>query len=361
MSVQSFFPSTVLIEPTNICNLGCSFCEANCTVNKGLKRRELLPEDLDLMLGKLRPYIANLVFQGDCEPTLNRYLPELVAVAAKYTTSIAMVTNGTRLSEDLTRRLIDNGMSWFALSIDDHRSAIYNNIRIRADLDKVVENLRRLIHIRDTEQPHLHTVVHKIVFPNDTLASLVEFVKFFYLDCGVNQITFAPLVEVGDIKVREWLILRNQLESALLSEGIYINLREFGNYPYKTIHKYCGTNLFFINHMGDFSPCGLHVRLGRTFGNLLTDSLDDIAARQRFQEFHRFWSRKDYAAPLPEQCDNCYLLKGHYHRYTLNEGQQAGLAFANKHDDGSLSHLPPATGDSFIRLDDIGVSSGQAQ
>jgi radical SAM protein with 4Fe4S-binding SPASM domain len=323
-----------------------------------LKRREILPAELDLMLGKLQPYIANVVFQGDCEPTLNRYLPELVNVAAKYTTSIAMVTNGTRLTDELTRQLIAGGMSWFALSIDDHRREIYNNVRIRADLDNVVEHLRRLVRIRDTEQPNLHIVVHKIVFPTDTLASLIEFVKFFYLDVGVSQITFAPLVEVGDIKVREWLILRNQLESALLSESIYINLREFGNYPYKTIHKYCGTNLFFINHLGDLSPCGLHVRLGKTFGNLLTDTLDDIAARANFQDFHQFWSAKDYSAPLPSQCDNCYLLKGHYHRYTLNEGLKAGLAFADKHTDQSLEHLPLAAtkSDTFIPLENVGIS-----
>jgi hypothetical protein len=111
MGVRSFLPSTVLIEPTNMCHLGCSFCEANCTVNKGLKRREILPEDLDVMLVQIQPYITNVVFQGDCAPTLNRYLPELVSVAPKYTTSIAVVTNGTRLTDDPTRRLIANGMT----------------------------------------------------------------------------------------------------------------------------------------------------------------------------------------------------------------------------------------------------------
>ena len=328
--MYKLFPSTVLIEATNICNLGCTFCEANCTVNKGLKRIELLPDQLDFMLQKIAPQIINIVFQGDCEPTLNRFLPELVAVAAKFTNSIAVVTNGTKLEQPASQQLIDAGMNWFAFSIDDHRRDIYNQLRIRADLPQVIDNLRQIIAIRDHSQPNLHTVVHKIVFPHDTLQDLIDFVEYFYLDVGVNQITFAPLVEMGDIKVRQWLILRNQLENALLNKGMFVNLREFGNYPYKTTHKYCGTNLLFINHQGELSPCGLHVRQARNFGNLLHDSIAEIEARPIFQDFHRFWFNRDYAGPLPSKCEDCYLLKGHYHRYSLNEGHQQGLQFVER-------------------------------
>lgn len=323
------FSSTVLIESTNKCNLGCEFCEANCTVNKGLPTREISPDELRLMLEKIKPLIANIVFQGDCEPTMNRRLPELVGVASEYSSSVAMVTNGTLLTEDYTRRLLARGLKWFAFSIDDDRREVFNQIRVNADLDRVVKNLRRLVAIRDTEDPSLHLVVHKIIFPTDTLESLKRFVRFFYLELGVNQITFAPLVVEGDIKCRDWLTLRNQLESELLAEGVYINLREFGNYPYKTVHKYCGTNLLFISHQGNLSPCGLHVRHGRTFGNLLSESMEEIAQRKPFQEFHSFWQRKDYTQPLPSHCQDCFLLKGHYHRYTLNEGHARGLQFLN--------------------------------
>jgi radical SAM protein with 4Fe4S-binding SPASM domain len=207
--------------------------------------------------------------------------------------------------------------------------------------------------MRDTYKPNLHIVAHKIVFPDDRLETLVDYVKCFYLDYGVNQITFAPLVEIGDIKVREWIILRNHLENALIREGIYINLREFGNYPYRTLHKYCGTNLMFINHQGGFSPCGLHVRSGNSFGNLLTESLEDIAQHEPFQQFHRYWSMKDYSAPLPAHCDDCYLLKGHYHRYTLNEGHKAGITFVEKYNPELLKCVPainPARHERFIPL-----------
>lgn len=43
------FNSTVLVEPTNICNLKCVMCEARCTVEAGLHEAEyLMPNDFEM-------------------------------------------------------------------------------------------------------------------------------------------------------------------------------------------------------------------------------------------------------------------------------------------------------------------------
>ena len=57
------FNSTVLIEPTNICNLKCIMCEAKCTVEAGLNSvKYLLPEQLDIVLKKLKTYCCGQAF-----------------------------------------------------------------------------------------------------------------------------------------------------------------------------------------------------------------------------------------------------------------------------------------------------------
>ena len=65
------FYSTLLIEPTNVCNLKCKMCEARCSAEKNIVPKFLNSKDLDLMLSKLSPYVTNIVFQGDCEPTMH--------------------------------------------------------------------------------------------------------------------------------------------------------------------------------------------------------------------------------------------------------------------------------------------------
>ncbi|MGP1411991.1 MAG: radical SAM protein [Peptoanaerobacter stomatis] len=321
------FNSTVLVEPTNICNLKCIMCEARCTVETGLNDAEyLLPEQLDTALKKLKAYISNVVFQGDCEPTLSPYLPELVKIARKYTEQIAIVTNGVALTHEKIDRLIENGTSWFAFSIDDYREKKYNAIRTYSSFKKVMTNLDYLIKIRDTMKKNIYIVTHKIIFQEDKMKDLEEYINFFYLKQGVNKITFAPIVKMGNIENGNWLLMRNELENKLISRGIQINLKDFANYPYMSNHKYCGTNLFFISHEGDFAPCGLHTRDKKIFGNLLSDEIVDIMKRKSFIEYHEYWYNKRFDNCAPEICKNCYLLRSPYFRYCLDDSYKSANA-----------------------------------
>lgn len=324
------FNSTVLVEPTNICNLKCVMCEARCTVEVGTTSAEyLLPEDLEIILSKLKGYISNVVFQGDCEPTLSPYLDELVKVARNYTEQVAIVTNGMVLTPERADRLVNSGVTWFALSIDDYRAPIYNSKRKYADFDCLMRNLDYLIRLRNEKKHSLYIVTHKIVFPEDTVEDLMDYIDFFYLEKGVNKVTFAPLVKEGNIKEKNWLIKRNLLENAMIERDVNINLKDFANYPYMTNHKYCGTNLFFISHEGDFAPCGLHTRDKKIFGNLITEQLEDIIKKPNFCEYHDFWYNRNFKNSMPCICDNCYLLRSPYFRYCFDNSYVAASEIFN--------------------------------
>lgn len=330
MDKTYLFNSTVLVEPTNICNLKCVMCEARCTVESGKSAAEhLKPDELDTILGKLKGYISNIVFQGDCEPTLNPYLEDLVKVAKKYTQQVAIVTNGLALTKQKTDSLIESGISWFALSIDDHREREYNRIRKYSDFNKLISNLEYLSKVRNERAKDTYIVIHKIVFPEDTIDTLKDYIQFFYIEKGVNKITFSPLVREGIIDNSNWIIERNQLEIELMKENIHINLSDFANYPYVTIHKYCGTNLFFISHEGNFAPCGMHTRDHKIFGNLLTENLEDIVKKDIFMEYHEFWSERKYDSQKPHICNNCYLLRSPYFKYCLDDSYAAISSFVD--------------------------------
>ena len=70
-------------------------------------------------------------------------------------------------------------------------------------------------------------------------------------------------------------------------------------------------------------------RDGRFFGNLLQESYEEITEKDHFKEYHNYWLSREYSKPIPSHCKDCFLLKGHYHRYTLNEGHQNGLEFCD--------------------------------
>lgn len=315
---EYLFNSTVLIEPTNVCNLQCVMCEAKCTTDKGVEAKYLTPEQLNVMLCKLKGYISNVVFQGDCEPTLNPYLGDLARVAKKHTQHVSIVTNGLALTPKKIDELVASGVSWFAISIDSHIPETYNSIRKYSNFEKLMENLNYLIKLKNTVNKELKIVTHKIVFDNDTEESIKDYINYFYIEKGVDKVTFAPLVQEGNINNKNWIITRNKIENDLIKEGININLKDFSNYPYMSINKYCGTNLFFLGHTGSFAPCGLHTRDNKVFGNLLTESLEEIVEKDIFKEYHNYWLKNDFGCKVPHVCGNCYLLKSPYLTYCID-------------------------------------------
>lgn len=313
------FNSTLLVEPTNICNLKCTMCEARCSVEKNVIPEYLSVKDLDIVLSKLNPYVTNIVFQGDCEPMMHPQIEDLVKISRKYVPHASLVTNGLLLNETRVKKLIDSGLTWFAFSIDSCDKETYENIRIKSDFDKVIKNLEHLINLRETIYPQLRIVVHKIVFNNDSSESLKKFIKFFYLEKGVDKVTFAPLVEKGSVQYKDWIIKRNRIEIDFLKEKINVNLKDFANYPYKTLYRYCGANCFFISHDGTFSPCGVHTRSKNVFGNLIKEDLDKIVEKDIFKNFHNYWQNRNFNHCFPCICDDCFILKTPYFLYSLDE------------------------------------------
>lgn len=313
------FYSTLLIEPTNVCNLKCKMCEARCSAEKNIVPKFLNSKDLDLMLSKLSPYVTNIVFQGDCEPTMHPNLESLVSVSRKYIKHISIVTNGLLLNEKRIESLINQGVSWFAFSIDKYIKEDYEEIRINSDFDKVVRNLECLIKLREEKYPNIRIVVHKIVFNNETPDDLKNFIRYFYINKGVDKITFAPLVEKGAVKYKDWIIKRNQIEIDFLKENLNVNLKDFANYPFKTLYRYCGANCFFISHDGTFSPCGVHTRSKNVFGNLINETIEDIVNKGIYKEFHEYWQKRKFQDHLPRICDDCFILKTPYFLYSLDE------------------------------------------
>lgn len=103
-----------------------------------------------------------------------------------------------------------------------------------------------LIEKRNNENGNIYIVIHKIVFPQDEINDLEKYIEYFYIQLGVNKVTFAPLVEVGVIQEKDWILTRNELENRMIRKNININLKDFANYPYATIHRYCGTNVFLL-------------------------------------------------------------------------------------------------------------------
>jgi radical SAM protein with 4Fe4S-binding SPASM domain len=147
------FPIHLDIETTNACNLRCPMCARTILIEKGqFPRRQFMPWD----------FYRNLIDQGADhglysvklnyfgEPLLHPDVVEQVRYAkARGIIDVMMNTNATLLTEDLSRALLDAGLDKIFFSFDSHLKEEYEAIRVGANFEKTVENIKTFARIRN--------------------------------------------------------------------------------------------------------------------------------------------------------------------------------------------------------------------
>ena len=93
------------------------------------------------------------------EPTLNSNLPEMLDYIKGKFLELKLNTNGTLLSENLSREILKAGVNDLVFSIDSHEKAKYEKIRVKGKFNKVLENIKKFLTIRENEFPEHTTTV----------------------------------------------------------------------------------------------------------------------------------------------------------------------------------------------------------
>ena len=135
------------IEPTNWCNIDCLTCmRNNWQVETGFMAAETF-ERIAAGLAAL-PTPPSVMFSGIGEPLSHGRIATMIARVKALGCRTEMITNGTLLTEKRSRELIDAGLDVLWVSIDGARPESYADVRLGAELPRVLENLRRFRRLR---------------------------------------------------------------------------------------------------------------------------------------------------------------------------------------------------------------------
>jgi radical SAM protein with 4Fe4S-binding SPASM domain len=146
------FPIHLDIEATSHCNLLCTMCPRTEMVEKGVfwdvgrfdfeKYKELIDEGV-------KNGLCSVKYNYLGEPMMNKQLFEMVKYAKDAgVVDVMFNTNATALNEKNARKLIESGVDKVFFSFDSPYRERYNEIRIGADYDKVLHNIKRFHEIR---------------------------------------------------------------------------------------------------------------------------------------------------------------------------------------------------------------------
>ncbi len=137
----------VYVEPTSRCNLTCRTCIRNAWDEP---QGDMSSAIFDILIAGVNQlsFKPSIFFGGFGEPLLLPNITDMVAQAGEVAGKVELITNGILLTENLSRTLIDAGLSTLWVSVDGVSPESYADIRIGAELPRVLENIQRMVNLR---------------------------------------------------------------------------------------------------------------------------------------------------------------------------------------------------------------------
>lgn len=137
----------VYIEPTVACNLDCITCFRNDWEQPIGRMTEHTFERILAGLQELDPR-PDVYFGGIGEPLFHPKTVEWVARVKQLGVKVELITNGTTLTESVSRKLVESGLDVLWVSLDGASPETYADVRLGAELPTILHNLRRLMRMR---------------------------------------------------------------------------------------------------------------------------------------------------------------------------------------------------------------------
>jgi MoaA/NifB/PqqE/SkfB family radical SAM enzyme len=207
----SYWPEHIYVEPTNACNLRCVHCyhARRGRKDEGGKTRVFHKKTgfmdmavFERVLEQIRGKIPRVSITGHGEPTLHPKLPGMVEKAAKAGFYVSVLTNATRLTEDLGRKLIDAGLDRVVMSHEGSMPQLHEQTRINSGYKTTERNLLRFLKLNCSRGHPVFVCVSMVasgLVIDDAEAFSRRYGEFPVDNIFVNrQLNFSGLISAAD-------------------------------------------------------------------------------------------------------------------------------------------------------------------
>ena len=277
--IESDFPIYALIEIISVCNLRCVMCyQSDKTFTKkpymGSMEENLFYKIIDQLY---EGGTQAVTFGSRGEPTLHNKIGKFIDYASNKFLDFKLITNATRLDDELSHRILSSNINLLTFSIDAYDKSTYEEIRLRSDFDLVFNNIKKFNDLREKEYPKssLITRVSGVKVKNSN-QNENEFLKFWkpYVD------------EVG-------------MKSAFERWDTYSNT------PHPDFLTPCSFlwERMYIWFNGVVNPCDSDYKSFLTYGNINNNSIKQIWNSDELKKVRKSHLENQRSKNYP--CDRC--------------------------------------------------------
>ncbi|NVJ90029.1 MAG: radical SAM protein [Methylocystaceae bacterium] len=298
-------PFSVHIDVCSLCNFKCSFCfQADNKAMKevGLKRGMMSIETFEKIVDDLEKFdekIKKIKIGNHGEPTMNPDLPAMISYARNKDVAeiIELFTNGSKLTPELNRALIDAGIQRINLSLEGLTSERYMQVAgVRQDMDQMIAGITDLYNRRDDCKIYIKIAdrTNSLDQNDDTIHVLSEEERQYFFH------TFGNICDEIYIEkiVPQWAETQADKQNEVDETGMYDQKIK----KYKNICPFTFMYLHF-NCDGTTSPCTLDWPRKVVIGNVNEQSVKEIWDGDSLKQL-RIAMLKDARSEI-NFCNNC--------------------------------------------------------
>lgn len=289
-------PLTLMIEPTNFCNLRCPLCPTG-TGLLGRKKDSMSFEQFKYVLDELGPYIIHLRLWNWGEPLLNKDIYKMISYAKKYKIFVNTSTNSYFLDKEAAKRLVSSGLDEIIVSLDGASEKTYNKYRKSGNFAKVIEAMKTLVEEKKrlgSKTPYIK--LQFIIMRHNEHE--IEKVKKLAKDIGVDNLFFKTVGTMDSAvyeSVEKYLPINKRFRRYDIEQG-KIKTRDMRN---SCDYLWEETT---INVDGSVVPCCRDAHSSYIFGNVFKQPFKDIWNNEKYTAFRKQVLQNKKIIGLCKQC-----------------------------------------------------------
>lgn len=199
------FPKVLLLDTTNYCNLKCSMCGRKSMQRpQGKMSMSLFRKIIDEIAEKDRTARVWMVFFGEALLLKHQLAWQILYAKRKGLTDVVLNSNGTLLTEENARCLIESGLDAIYIGIDAFDPVTYSENRVGGHYFTTVDNVNRLLELKKEYKSETPKVFVQFVVMENNKNQVDDFAKY-WTDKGAEvkirpKVTWAGTIEPYGIK-----------------------------------------------------------------------------------------------------------------------------------------------------------------
>jgi len=293
-------PFFVQIEPTTTCNLGCVWCVHSKVSTDNFKKMTF--ERFKHIIDQY-PFISVLKFSGIGEFFTNSDFTKMIEyLKTKKVMYSCFTSNFTVMSEKNIETLANSNINTVFVSIDGSTKETFANIRKGANLDLIIDNMKKFQAAKRKKTK----IIVRAVMSNQNKHELIGIVDLCQ-DLGIKQLHFQRLYGNEELQLTTQEYEDYKIILTKYATKLRLKFSSFGKKPVYKCLRALGVTMITVE--GNVLPCSIITQRDDYFefqkknnlGNIYENSIEEIWNSEKYKNFRQ----EVVDGKLPAICNGC--------------------------------------------------------